>query len=291
VSYQYPGGQAAGDGQYPPGVPPAGRGAAGHAARARRGKRARVIAGGVLAVAGVALLAGGVVLAAGGHKAGRPASSQPTLSAAALAGLATNSAAWTQIPVQQLFPAKIVSSGSDVSWVRLGVSPPASCSTALTSDWSSDPTNPCQEVLRATYTDQARSILATIAIVVLPASIQDPSQQWPGLNGADQAQDYPTSLQSDVQYPVNVMSVPGTPAAHWTDADVQAFNGTNNGSFNFVSIVETGTLDGRAVGDLPAHWASEKGGAFDREDWIGPGDDLSSAYGTYLFNISGGAAG
>jgi hypothetical protein len=295
VSYQYPAGaQMQPGGQAISGGAVGGGGISGGAAGGgRRGGSGAKLAGVVLAIAGIALLAGGVVMAAGARSASATgsASSQPTLSAAALANLAMSTSAWTQIPVVQLFPTTIVSADSDVTWDRLGVSAPASCSTALASDWSSDPTNPCRVVLRATYTDQTGNILATIAIIVLPTSIEDPSQQWSGLATADQAEDFPTSLQSVVQYPVNVTPVPGTIAAHWNDADIQAFNGANNGSYDFVSVVETGTTDGRDVGDLPAKWASQRGAAYDHQDWVGPGDDLSTAYTNYLFTISGGAAG
>lgn len=284
MSYQYPMG-----GQMPGGQLPHG----GHAAGGKR--RGRTIAGSVLAVAGVALLAGGAVLAAGSRSAAasaqRSASSQPTLSVAALADLATSPSAWTQIPVVQLFPTTIVSANSDITWVRLGVAAPASCSAALTSSWSSDPMDACRVVLRSTYMVRTRDILATIAIIVTPVSAEDASADWTGLSSADNDEDYPTSLQPVVQYPVNVAPVPGTLAAHWRDADVQAFNGASNGSFDFVSVVETGTIDGRDVGNLPAQWARQRGAAYDQASWVGPGDDLSSAYTNYLFTISGGAAG
>jgi hypothetical protein len=299
VSYQYPaggpvqrGGPAVG-GQAPGGGPAVGgRQAMGGGGR-RRGRRGRTVAGGVLALAGIALLASGVIVAQGSRSgsAAGSASAQPTLPASALAALQNSTSAWTQIPVVQLFPTTIVSANSDVTWVRLGVAAPASCSTALTSEWSSDPTNPCRVVLRATYINRSRDILATVALIVLPASVTAPSDEWTGLSGAAQAEDYPSSLQTVVQYPVKVTPVPGTLAAHWSDADIQAFNGASNNSFDFVSIVETGTMDGRDVGNLPAHWASERGAAYDQQGWVGPGDDLGTAYANYLFTISGGAAG
>jgi hypothetical protein len=239
-----------------------------------------------LLAAGILLLAGGVAVAlSGGGSSGSP-SAQPSLSGSTIEELSADPAAWTKIPVTQLFPGTITVGGSDISWVRLGILAPASCASVLTSEWTADTADACLRVLRAVYMDRARSIVATIALIVMPPSLSSPNV-WPGLPAAVSAQDTPARLASSVPFPVRVAGVPGTPAASWSDQGIQAFSSPESTSYDFQPVVEAGTLDGRDAGSLPAGWVTRTGSKYDRESWFGPANDLMVAYDSYLADLAG----
>jgi len=273
MSYQFPPA-----GQMQPGGP-----ASGGPGRRGPGGMAAAVA---LIAAGILLLAGGAAVALSGGGSSASASAQPSLSGTTIEGLSADPSAWTKIPVTQLFPGTITVGSSDTSWVRLGILAPASCASVLTSEWTADPADACLQVLRAVYMDRARSIVATIALIVMPPSLSNPNV-WPGLTAAVSAQDTPARLASSVPYPVRVTGVPGTPAASWSDPDIQAFSSPDSTSYDFQPVVEAGTLDGRDVGSLPAGWVTRTGSKYDRESWFGPANDLMVVYDSYLADLAG----
>jgi hypothetical protein len=279
MSYQFPpAGQVQPGGQMQPGGPTSG----GPGRRGPGGMAAAV----VLIAAGILLLTGGVAVALSGGGSSGSVSAQPSLSGSTIEGLSADPSAWTKIPVTQLFPGTITVGGSDISWVRLGILAPASCASVLTSEWTADTADACSRVLRAVYMDRARSIVATIALIVMPPSLSNPNV-WPGLTAAVSAQDTPARLASSVPYPVRVAGVPGTPAASWSDPDIQAFSSPDSTSYGFQPVVEAGTLDGRDAGRLPAGWVTRTGSKYDRESWFGPANDLMVVYDSYLADLAG----
>jgi hypothetical protein len=120
-----------------------------------------------------------------------------------------------------------------------------------------------------------------------PAS-GEPGRRGPGgMAGAVSAGDTPARLASSVPYPVRVAGVPGTPAASWSDPDIQAFSSPDSTSYGFQPVVEAGTLDGRDAGSLPTGWVTRTGSKYDRESWFGPANDLMVAYDSYLADLAG----
>jgi len=191
---------------------------------------------------------------------------------------------WEARPARQLFPATLATEAG-VTWDRVGISPPASCAAALASSYASG-SSPCRTVLRATYVDQARSMAATVAIVVAPPSSGDAIGLYTAFSQA--AANYPATPM-----PVQVTPVPGTAAATWQDAEriglaagglISARN--NVAEYYYALIVETGSLNGRPARSLPGPWGSQPGGdQHDRDGWQAPADALDQYLTSYLKGV------
>jgi hypothetical protein len=196
---------------------------------------------------------------------------------------------WETTPVTKLFPGTMtgvnaVGKMPSVVWHRVGVAVPASCQTALSS-----PITGCSTVLRATYVDEARSMVATVAIIVLPPAADQTGPDSPA--GQLQTSLYSAALDQGTQggdgtqFPVNVTPVAGTAAAHWSNADLIGLGAATmeNEPDWMALVVETGSLDGRHTGDLPDPWATQPGGdARDLDSWHVPAQDLASAFSYYI---------
>ena len=87
---------------------------------------------------------------------------------------------WRVLPAGTIFPATVSytvpaaaldgSAGLTLQAQRLGISPPESCSSALSAAAASVlDRSGCSAVLRATYVDASGSMVATVAVAVLPA--------------------------------------------------------------------------------------------------------------------------
>jgi len=195
---------------------------------------------------------------------------------------------WATTPVTQVFPATVTAAVSGIVWDRVAIDSSTSCLSALRADWQPTSTRPCTAVLRATYTDQARTIAATVGIVVNPSST-DPAgasmfDTW--LSPMALAQDQSEGLgasQTAVDYVIHALPAPGTAAANFGDADLLAMTtGTwlkGAPSDWLALVVEAGSLNGqRTAGDLPSPWASQAGGNHrDRDSWYVPAQDLTTA--------------
>jgi hypothetical protein len=186
--------------------------------------------------------------------------------------------AWEAVPATTLFPTSVDDTYSGIGWNRVALAPPATCAAALTSGWSG---SGCQSVLRATYVDQARSMIATVAVIVTDGQ----AVQF-GINLTnDQLQPPPSMV-------VQAVAAPGTVAANWrTSAGIALFDQTlkseKDANFDvwddYNVVVQTGSLDGRTAGNLPKPWAAQTyGDKYDLQPWLRPADSLSYIFGTQL---------
>src|SRR5439155_2496923 len=114
--------------------------------------------------------------------------------------------AWYTTPVDQLFPRTLDVTFSNLenasqTLVRVGVSPPAACASALDARLAAQLTaHHCRAVLRATYTNQDQSLVATAGLVAL-----------------DDSPATAASLPTQPAGGVRVASFPRTAAAAFTD--------------------------------------------------------------------------
>ena len=205
---------------------------------------------------------------------------------------------WATTPVTTIFPATVTAAVSGIVWDRVAIDFSTSCSAALAADWQPDSTRPCTAVLRATYTDQARTTAATVGIIVNPSSA-DPAgasmyDTW--LNPIENAQlqsEGVAASQTKVDFVIHALAAPGTAAANFSDPGLLAMTaGTllkGAPSDWLALVVETGSLDGqRTAGDLPSPWASEAGGNHrDRDSWYIPAQNLTTALDTYYQKLFG----
>ncbi|MGH3292489.1 MAG: hypothetical protein ACRDP7_11845 [Trebonia sp.] len=217
-------------------------------------------------------------------------------SAAAQSQAADND--WATTPVTKIFPATLTAAVSGIVWDRVAIDTSTSCPAALTADWQPNASRPCTAVLRATYADQARTIAATVGIIVNPSST-DPAgasmyDNWLGPIGV--AQDSSEGIgasQSAVDFVIHALAAPGTAAANFGDTDLLAMTtGTwlkGAPSDWLALVVEAGPLDGqRTAGDLPSPWAAQAGGNHrDRDSWYIPAQDLTTAFDTYYQKVFG----
>jgi hypothetical protein len=205
---------------------------------------------------------------------------------------------WATTPVTTIFPATLTAAVSGIAWDRVAIDSSTSCSAALTADWQPDPSRPCTAVLRATYTDHARTIAATVGVIVNPSST-DPAgasmyDTWLGpIADAQNQSEGVGGTQTSVDFVLHALAAPGTAAANFGDTDLLAMTaGTwlkGAPSDWLALVVEAGSLDGpRTAGDLPSPWAAESGGnQRDRDSWYVPAQDLTTAFGTYYQKLFG----
>jgi hypothetical protein len=217
----------------------------------------------------------------------------------AASATATADDRWATTPVTQIFPATITAAVSGITWERVAIDSSTSCSAALTSAWQPESTQPCTALLRATYVDRARTIAATMGIIVNPSSTDPPGANvdtaWisPMQNAEAQSEYLGATNTASVNFPIHALAAPGTAAAEFSDSDLMGMatgawlKGAPSDWLGLV--VETGSLDGpRAAGDLPSPWGSEAGGNVrDRDSWVIPADNLATALGTYYQKLFG----
>jgi hypothetical protein len=205
---------------------------------------------------------------------------------------------WATTPTASIFPATVTAAVSGIVWDRVAIDSSTSCPAALTADWQPDSSRPCTAVLRATYTDRARSIAATVGIIVNPSST-DPAgasmyDTWLGpVSNAQAGSEGIGASQTAVDFVIHALPAPGTAAANFADPDLLAMTtGTwlkGAPSDWLALVVETGSVDGqRTAGNLPSPWATQAGGnQRDRDSWYIPAQDLTTAFDTYYQKLFG----
>ncbi|MGH3305644.1 MAG: hypothetical protein ACRDOK_29060 [Streptosporangiaceae bacterium] len=128
---------------------------------------------------------------------------------------------WRVLSAGKIFPAAVaytVSAGAlggpgglTLQAQRLGISPPESCSAAVSAAAASVlERSGCTTVLRATYVDSSGSMVATVVVAVLPTGTAA-SKVVPDL----------TSAAGAAPGPVQTFAVPGTAAAGFGDGERQ----------------------------------------------------------------------
>jgi hypothetical protein len=248
----------------------------------------------VLALFALICIVGGIRVA--GQASSASAANAAQANAAAQSQAADNR--WATTPVTKIFPATFTAALSGIVWNRVAIDSSTSCSAALTTDWQPDATQPCTAVLRATYTDQARTTAATVGIIVNPSSADPPGASvydtWIGPISDSQAQSEGIgATKTTVDFVVHALPAPGTAAANFSDSDLLAMStgdALKGAPSDWLAlVVETGSLDGqRTAGDLPSPWASQVGGNHrDRDSWYMPAQSLSIGFDTYYQKLFG----
>jgi len=242
-----------------------------------------------------------LICVVGGIRVAGQANSASAASTAQADAAAQSQAAdnrWATTPVTKIFPAVVTGAASGTGWNRVAIDSSTSCSAALTADWQPNSSQPCTAVLRATYTDQAGTIAATVGIIVNPSSTDPPGAStydtWLSPISDSQAQSEGIgATQAAVDFVFHALPAPATAAANFSDSDLLAMTaGTwlkGAPSDWLALVVETGSLDGqRTVGDLPSPWASQVGGNHrDRDSWYVPAQNLTTALDAYYQKLFG----
>ncbi|NUP49324.1 MAG: hypothetical protein HOW97_18750 [Catenulispora sp.] len=192
-------------------------------------------------VAGAALAAAAVV-ATGSSASGKPVVvplAQAPASASARAQDQAARAQWRTKPVEQLFPAT-VADGSQ--YVRLGIADAAGCDVLpkgfVTALAQAAPETKCVKVLRATYTDVTQTVFATVGIVVIDGAARARDQVW--------RQWTPDADSRRPELMPDVVAVPGTAAAQWTDGQRIGWNSQATRDGSYLVYVVSAFTDGRA---------------------------------------------
>jgi hypothetical protein len=216
---------------------------------------ARLGAGALLAFAGVALLVVAFLP--------RPAAPAPDPAAKARAAKAAGAervaAMWHSTPVERLFPAQLRAAGREdppTSFTRVGVAPEAACAAVLDPALIAALGVPCRHVLRATYVDSTRSVVATAGVVVLDA----PPPSEPKVAG---------TRSGDVLL-MRAYGVDGTPAARFGDRQrISSGSASLVGASDapYLLAVVVGATDGRPPSRLPSAFDSRSRRETDRAEW------------------------
>jgi hypothetical protein len=219
------------------------------------------VAGALAALAGVAVL----VAAALPAPAPPPPDPAETARAARAADAARLAGLWHSIPVEQLFPAELRADDDapPTSFTRLGVAPEAGCQAVLHPALLSAVAVPCRLVLRATYVDSSRAVVATAGIVVLDR----PAKGEPKVDGV---------ASGDVQL-MRAYGVPGTDAARFGDRQrISSAAAVLIGEPQapYLVMVVVGAADGRPPSRLPKAFDSERRRETDRSEWRLYGDSV-----------------
>jgi hypothetical protein len=242
-----------------------------------------------------------LICVVGGIRVAGQANSASTANAAqanAAAQVQTADNRWATTPVTKIFPATIGAAVAGITWNRVAIDSSTSCTAALTTDWQPDATAPCTALLRATYTDQASTIAATVGIIVNPSSTDQPGSSvldtWIGPISDSQAKSEGVgATQTTVDFVIHALPAPGTAAANFSDSDLLAMTAGDSlkgaPSDWLGLVVETGSLDGqRTAGDLPSPWASQVGGNDrDLDSWYVPAGNLTTALDAYYQKLFG----
>lgn len=205
---------------------------------------------------------------------------------------------WATTPVTKVFPATLSAAVAGITWNRVAIDSSTSCPAALTADWQPNATQPCTAVLRATYTDQAGTIAATVGIIVNPSSTDPPGASvddtWiTPISVAQSQSEGVGASETTVNFVLHALPAPGTAAGNFSDSDLLAMTAgaalKGAPSDWLALVVETGSLDGpRIAGDLPSPWASQNGGNDrDRDSWLAPAQNLTAALDAYYQKLFG----
>jgi hypothetical protein len=158
---------------------------------------------------------------------------------------------WRVLPAGRIFPASVsytvpatvLSSGGDLTLraQRLAISPAASCAGSFAAAASSILTrHGCSTVLRATYLDASGSMVATIAVAVLPGS-----------SAATAVYGVLPATGAGLPGPALAYAVPGTAAAGFSDAERQLSSGVAAGPYLILSTAGFADARGERVSADP----------------------------------------
>lgn len=251
----------------PGAVPPSGGGGA-----------ARKVFGGLLTVFGVLGTLGGGALAAHAY----------SNSQQAIPNSAYGPTLWRNEPTEVLFPETVgeppnythdAADKEVAQWSRMGISEDTSCSKGLSGGTKESAERlGCKAVLRATYVDLTGEMVATVAIIVLPA----------GTAGQEMGEYFDDQEYADVPDAAVVpFAVPDTLAAKWQDNRRNGMGGTALGGdqLPYAVAVTTGAVNGRTSGNLPGEFGSYGANDQDRKPWMDAGNALSESFFTHLRNL------
>jgi hypothetical protein len=194
-------------------------------------------------------------------------------------------AIWRTAPVDALFPPTVATAPTETApidqYIRLGVATPAGCSALpqafLAAITTAAPGTSCVNVLRATYTDTTRTVLATVGIVVVNGTATARDQVWRGWTPDSDTQD-PAMMPS-------VYPVPGTAAASFADAQRVVWNSEATDDGAFLTYVVTGFADGRQ-GSTNAQITSNTGRALQADSPpVQAAGDLTNNFISTLANL------
>ncbi|MCI3929482.1 hypothetical protein [Streptomyces sp. AN091965] len=184
---------------------------------------------------------------------------------------ATAGALWHSLPVDALFPPAIKGGGAgpggaDRVWNRVAVAPDSGCAKAF------DPLLRkalapvgCQRLLRATYTDATKSHLTTVGLLFTKAdaAAMHALRTRFGQEGLDRR----TDLMP------HAYAAPGTPAAHFGDAQRATWTLSVLPDAPVVAYAVSGFADGRAVTEPEPAADAMKAGAASAPAQAGLGHD------------------
>lgn len=254
----------------PPGAPlPAGGG----------GRTVRKVAGTLLGIVGALGLLGGGMLATHAYNNSR----QNVPNAEAYGPVL-----WRNETAETLFPATVgeppdyryeVSDEELAHWRRMGISEDTSCSAGLSGETRETAERlGCEAVLRATYVDLTGEMVATVAVIVMPA----------GTDATEELGQYVYDQSNEDLPDAAVMpyKVPGTLAAKW-DADGRNGMGGSGigGNLPYVVAVTTGAVDGRLASHLPDEFNGYGIDTEDRKPWMDEAESLSGMFRTNIMNL------
>ena len=174
---------------------------------------------------------------------------------------------WQAVAVDDVFPPVYRSTtaapllGAEREFTRIGVAPLAGCAGAL------DPglvrllaAHSCGPVLRADYTDATRTLVATVGVAIL------------GTRPADERDLNAATIDQHAELRARALSLPGTAAAGFEDAQIVAFRVFADTDAPFLTFAVVGFSDGRpASADAGQDALNESGAqltAIDLEDMV-----------------------
>lgn len=168
-------------------------------------------------------------------------------------------------------------------WNRLGVSEDTSCSAGLSggAEQLAEKLD-CEAVLRATYIDLTGEMVATVAIIVLPAGGSAAEEMGEYL--FDQSYEDP-AFEEQANLAVVPLAVQRTLAEKWQEGRRNGLGGAGlGGNLPYAVAVTTGAVDGRIAGDLPGDFGSY-GGSDDYLPWRDAADNLGRTFQIHLRNL------
>jgi hypothetical protein len=225
------------------------------------GRTVRTVFGSLLGVFGVLGMLGGGALAAHAYNN----------SQLPVPNDAYDAVMWRNESAENLFPATVGDSSDEkgARWSRMGISQDTSCAKGLSGETKDTAVRlGCKAALRATYVDLTGEMVATVAIIVLPADGSKGQQMGEYLD--DQStEDVPDAA-------VVPLKVPGTLAAKWQDSRRNGMGGTASGIYGVA--VTTGAVDGRAAANLPGDFGKYGANDEDRQPWMKEADALSKEF-------------
>lgn len=226
------------------------------------GRTARKVFGSLLGVLG--MFGGGALVAHAYSNSQLPIPNQ-----------AYDAVMWRNETAENLFPATVGESSDDkgARWSRMGISQDTACAKGLSGETKETAVGlGCKAVLRATYVDLTGEMVATVAIIVLPAD---------GSKGQEMGEYLDEQSTADIPDGAVVpLAVPGTLAAKWQESRRNGVGGTASGIYGVA--VTTGAVDGHAASNLPGDFGKYGANDEDRLPWMDEADGLSQEFSNHI---------